>query len=193
MSLSAELWWERRRLWLPAALFALVGALLLLVYQLVLAGRLGLQAGAIAARQKELEELTQQRRETEALVQRARATRGAIDELYDQRLGSESARLTAVMLEVKQLARQAGLSGITAITYQDEAVKGLPLHKKSIIFAAEGSYEQLRGFINLLELSPSFVSLDEIRVEGSEGGRLQLQVRLSTMFLDPEARLGGRA
>ena len=32
------------------------------------------------------------------------------------------------------------------------------------------------------------MSLDEIRVEGGDpGGRLRLQVQLSTMFLDPEA------
>ena len=198
MSRGPQLWWERRWLWLPAALFVLVGLLMLLGYELALAGRLGLQAGAITSRQEELEELQKRRRETEALVERARTTRSAIDELYGQRLGSEAARLTAVMLEVKQLARKAGLSGIEAINYADEAVKDLPLNKKSITFSAQGSYAQLRGFINLLELSPSFMSLDEIRVQGEEGGRLRLQVRLSTMFLEedarpPAVRQGGRA
>src|SRR6185369_3250444 len=106
-----------------------------------------------------------------------------IDELYDKRLGSEAARLTAVMLEVKHLASQAGLSGIEAMNYGDEEVRELPLIKKSITFSATGSYAQLRAFINLLELSPSCMSLDEIRVEGGEAGsRLHLQVRLSTMF-----------
>lgn len=189
MSLTPQVWWERRWLWLPAALFVLVGLAFLLAYQLLIAGRLGLQAGAIESRQTELEEIAEQRRETEALVARARTTRGAIDELYDERLGSEAVRLTAVMLEVKQLARKAGLSGIEAISYDDDAVIELPLTKKSITFGAQGSYEQLRGFINLLELSPSFLSLDEIRVQGEDGGRLRLQVRLSTMFLDPDERL----
>lgn len=187
----AQLWWERRWLWLPAAIFVLVGLALLLGYELALAGRLGLQAGAISSRQEELEEIAKRRRETDALVQRARTTRHAIDELYDERLGSEAVRLTAVMIEVKQLARTAGLSGIEAISYDDETVRELPLTKKSITFSAEGSYEELRGFINLLELSPSFLSLDEIRVHGEEGGRLRLQVRLSTMFLDPDERPAG--
>lgn len=188
MSRGFALWWERRWVWLPAAVFVLLGVALLAGYELAVVGRLGLQAGALESRQKELDETTAKRRQTEALVQRARATRAAIDELYDKRLGSEAARLTAVMLEVKHLASQAGLSGIEAITYGDEEVRELPLIKKSITFAATGSYEQLRAFINLLELSPSFMSLDEIRVEGGEAGsRLHLQVRLSTMFLDPEA------
>ena len=192
MSRGPALWWERRWVWLPAALFVLVGVALLLGFELAFAGRLGLQAGALESRRRELEEVSARRREAEALVQRARSTRAAIDELYDERLGSEAARLTAVMLEVKHLAQQAGLSGIEAINYGDEVVTGMPLVKKSITFSAGGSYEQLRAFINLLELSPSFMSLDEIRVaEGDPGGRLRLQVRLSTMFLDEDAPLPG--
>ncbi|HEV8240266.1 MAG TPA: hypothetical protein VGS57_12930 [Thermoanaerobaculia bacterium] len=188
MSRGFALWWERRWVWLPAAIFVALGIGLLAGYQLAVAGRLGLQAGALDSRKKELDETSARRRETEALVQRARTTRAAIDELYDKRLGSEAARLTAVMLEVKHLARQAGLYGIEAINYGDEEVRELPLIKKSITFSAAGSYAQLRAFINLLELSPSFMSLDEIRVQGGDpGGRLRLQVRLSTMFLDPEA------
>ena len=191
MSRGFALWWERRWVWLPAAIFVAAGVGLLAGYELAVAGRLGLQAGALESRRKELEETSARRRETEALVQRARSTRAAIDELYDKRLGSEAARLTAVMLEVKHLAGQAGLSGIEAINYGDEEVHDLPLVKKSITFGAGGSYAQLRAFINLLELSPSFMSLDEIRVEGGDpGGRLRLQVRLSTMFLDPDATDG---
>ena len=187
MSRGFTLWWERRWVWLPAAIFVLVGSGLLAVYELAFAGRLSVQAGALESRRRELDELSARRRETEALVQQARSTRIAIDELYDKRLGSEAERLTAVMLEVKHLAQQAGLAGLEAINYGDQQVPELPLLRKSITFNAVGSYGQLRAFINLLELSPSFLSLDEIRVAGGEPGtRLRLQVRLSTMFLDTE-------
>jgi Tfp pilus assembly protein PilO len=186
VSQGLALWWQRRRIWLPAASLVLLGLVLLAGYELVLAGRLGLQSGALASRRQELDDLTGQRRETEALVATGRSTRAAIAELYDKRLGSEASRLTAVMLEVKHLTRQAGLSGMEAITYHDEPVQGLPLLKKSITFSLQGSYDQLRAFIDLLELSPSFLSLDEIRVHGGDAndqGRLRLQVRLSTLFL----------
>ncbi len=193
MSRGFALWWERRWVWLPAAVFVLLGIGLIAGYELAVAGRLGLQVGALETRRRELEEVTAQRRETAALLLRARSTRAAIDELYDKRLGSQAERLTAVMLEVKKLARQAGLSGIDAISYGDEALQGLPLIKKSITFSAAGDYEQLRAFVNLLELSPSFMSLDEIRVHGGgdrdRGGPLRMQVRLSTMFLASEAGL----
>jgi Tfp pilus assembly protein PilO len=182
---NAGLWWERRRIWLPAALFVLAGVVLLAGYELVLAGRLGLQAGTLASRRDQLEELSRRRRDSEALVNLGRSTRAAIDELYDRRLGTERSRLTAVMLEVKHLARQAGLSGMEAINYADQPVEGLPLLRKSITFSLRGSYQQLRTFIDLLELSPSFLSLDEIRVQGGESGVLGLTVRLSTLFVVP--------
>ena len=119
-------------------------------------------------------------------MQRAHSTRAAIDDLYDQRLGSEAARLTAVMLEAKQPGAAGGAHRHRGDQLRRRAVAELPLLKKSITFSAVGSYPQLRGFINLLELSPSFLSLDEIRVSGGDPGRLRLQVRLSTMFVEPD-------
>jgi Tfp pilus assembly protein PilO len=185
---GAELWWERRRLWLPAAVFALVGVVLLVVYQVVLADRLGLQASAVEERERTLAAVTAQREESEELLRRARSTRLALDALYGDSLGTQSRRLTAVIAQVKALARQAGLSGVEAIAYRDDAVEGLPLLRKSIDFSARGGYEELRRFINLLEVADAFITLEEIRVQGDTGGsQLQLRVSLSTLFATAEA------
>jgi Tfp pilus assembly protein PilO len=193
VSRIANLWWERRRLWLPAAIFVAVGLALLLGYQLVLADRLGLQSGALAARRAELDDLSRRRRAAEAMLEQATGTRAAVEHLYADRLGSEASRLTAVMLEVKHLARRAGLAGMEAISYGTDPVPGLPLVRKSITFSAEGTYAQLRSFVDLLEQTPSFLSLDEIRVEDeAQGGQLRLQVRLSTLFVNRDES-GGQA
>ena len=183
-------WWQRRRVWLPAAILLAVDLALLGGYELALAGKMGLQVGAVESRRQELATLRGRRQERERLVEQARATRGAVDRLYKERLGTQASRLTAVMLEVKRLARQAGLGGLEAINYGDDPVQGLPLDKKTIVFHASGSYEQLRAFINLLELSPSFLTLEEIRVQEDAGSqRLLLQIRLSTLFyMPPEER-----
>lgn len=187
-----SLWWERRRLWLPAASFALLGALLLVGYQVALADRLGLQARAVEDRERALAELMAQRQETELLLRRATATRLALDSLYGDRLGTQARRLTVVLAGVKELARQAGLSGIEAIAYRDEEVEDAPLVRKSIDFRATGGYEQLRRFVNLLEVTDDFLTLEEIRVHGDPGGgRLQLQIRLSTLFATSEVEPGG--
>jgi Tfp pilus assembly protein PilO len=92
------------------------------------------------------------------------------------------------MLQVRQLARPAGLTGVRAFDYGDLLVEDLPLRRKSIGFAAVGSYEQLRSFINLLELADTFLTLEEIRVQdSSQTGELGLQIRLSTLFVEEEA------
>jgi Tfp pilus assembly protein PilO len=186
MSQGAALWWERRRLWLPAAIFALVALLLLVVYQVVLAGRLGLQAGFVEDRERMLAELAEERRERETLLRRARSSRLALDALYGERLGSQARRLTATIAQVKALSRQAGLAGMEAISYSDVPVQGLDLTQKQITFQASGSYEQLRQFINFLEVTEAFLTLEEIRVQGDSGsGALRFQVRLSTLFAAP--------
>jgi Tfp pilus assembly protein PilO len=188
MRRTAELWWERRRLWLPGAVLVVLAVAALVGYRVALAGRVGLEAGEVRERREELAELSARRRASEGLLQQARANRSAIDGLYAERLGSQSRRLTAVMLQVKQLARQAGLTGVQAIDYGDQLVEELPLRHKSIGFAATGTYEQLRSFINLLELSETFLTLEEIRVQDTEQtGRLALQIRLSTLFAEEDA------
>jgi Tfp pilus assembly protein PilO len=182
-----DLWWERRRLWLPAAVFTAVAVLLLVGYRVALAGRLGLQASAVEQRQGTLAEVSARRQEAEALVRGARSTRLALDALYGDRLGTQARRLTAVIAEVKALARQAGLTGVEAISYQDREVAEVPLLQKQIVFQAVGGYDELRRFINLLEVADTFLTLEEIRVQGDAGGQmLRLQVRLSTLFATPE-------
>jgi Tfp pilus assembly protein PilO len=185
VSRVAELWWRRRRLWLPGAVLTLLALLALLGYRLALAGRVGLRAGEVSARREVLAEVSAKRRAAEDLLQRAQANRAALDGMYEGRLGSQARRLTAVMLQVKQLARQAGLVGVQAIDYGDQLIEGLPLRRKSIGFSAQGSYEQLRSFINLLELSDSFLTLEEVRVQDpSQTGTLSLQIRLFTLFVE---------
>jgi Tfp pilus assembly protein PilO len=191
MSGRGELWWQRRRLWLPGAVLLALAVAALVGYRVALAGRVGLQAGAVSDRREELAELSARRREAEDLLRRARANRTAIDALYENRLGAESRRLTAVMLQVKQLARQAGLTGVQAIDYGDQDVEDLRLRRKSIGFAAEGTYEQLRSFINLLELAESFLTLEEVRVQdAAQSGFLTLQIRLSTLFVEEQEGRG---
>ena len=185
MSRVAELWWRRRRLWLPGAVLTLLALLALLGYRLALAGRVGLRAGEVSERREVLAEVSARRRAAEDLLRRAQANRAALDGMYEERLGSQSRRLTAVMLQVKRLARQAGLVGVQAIDYGDQLVEELPLRRKSIGFTAQGTYEQLRSFINLLELSDSFLTLEEIRVQDpTQTGNLTLQIRLSTLFVE---------
>ncbi len=54
------------------------------------------------------------------------------------------------------------------------------------MFNVEGSYANLRMFLHLLELSPSFVSVDEIKLREWTGRGISVSLRLSTFFADAE-------
>jgi hypothetical protein len=56
----------------------------------------------------------------------------------------------------------------------------------TIVFVAQGTYQQLRHLINRLELSNQFVIIDAITLgSGSSPDNLTLSVRLKTLFREP--------
>ena len=170
-----------------ALLFLLLGVGLLVAYRATVGVRVGDRQAAVEQHQGELDGLHTERTRLEAALARARKTAGDIGDLEKVRLGTQSTRLTATMARVKQLARDAGLDGVDAISYVDHPVEGFDLLQKSIVFSAQGSYAELRRFINLLELSDSFLTLDKIRVSGDDGDhQLRLELQLSTLFEQPQ-------
>ena len=60
------------------------------------------------------------------------------------------------------------------------------LIKRTITFGVDGDYRQLRKFINFLELSHSFLILEEIGLRGDEQPTptLRISLRLSTLFAE---------
>lgn len=126
-------------------------------------------------------------RETSLLAEREKLWIAATENrtrtraLYEERFSTESARLTAAMREVKELATRAGLEP-RAISYPEESLEDFGLLRRSFVFNVEGSYAELRTFLHLLELSPSFVSVDSIQVRDRSGGALGIALRLSTLF-----------
>ena len=170
-------WWR----WaLPAALFV-VNVGVLGFYQLRYAGQVGEMQGLIDAETAELHRVEAQRRALSGLVERARSGREGIEALYTEYFSTESARLTATIREVKDLAAKAGLQRAESISYPDEDVEDYGLLKRSLVFSVQGSYAQLRQFVNLLELSESFVVLEQINVSGVSPN-LNVSLRISTLF-----------
>jgi hypothetical protein len=184
VSRRAELWLQRSRVWGPAAAFLLLNLVLLFAYRLVVTVRVGAQEDALVAAEQQLAEAQERRRELVSAVAAARRTDEEIEHMRGERFGTQAERLTLTMLRVKELARQAGLRGMESIAYGDEPLEDVGLVEKSITFNVSGSYQQLREFINLLELSDLFLALEEIRVSDEADGRLRVSLRLSTLYVD---------
>ncbi|MNC88484.1 hypothetical protein D3C83_43010 [compost metagenome] len=63
--------------------------------------------------------------------------------------------------------------------------------RKSFVFGVAGSWADLRTFLHLLELTPTFLTIDQIAVDDG-ARRLSVRLRLSTYFAAGGAPAGGR-
>lgn len=121
--------------------------------------------------------------ERERLWITATENRDRVEQLRRDVFSSERRRLTAMVREVKDLATRAGLAP-TSIRYPEEVFSDFGLTRRSVDFSVEGSYGDLRTFLHLLELTPSFVTVDDLGVSERNAGRLGISLRLSTLFVE---------
>lgn len=179
-----EIWRLRLWVWLPALLFFLANAIAFVVY-LGFADRVAALEQALEQREQQLEPKAGKRQQLERLIQRSQRNEQEIRRLYDESFSTRSARLTRVHAEFRQLARTAGLDP-RSITYDEEEIEEYGLVKRTFSFSVAGTYLELRKFINLLELSGSFLTLEEVTLAGEEteegGNELRMRLAISTLF-----------
>ncbi len=101
-------------------------------------------------------------------------------------------RLTRILAEVRELATRSGLEP-TNVNYGKEELEDHGLLRRSIEFSVEGTYLEFRRFVNLLELSDSFLVLERVGLRGGEEGGPELRIALgvSTLFTSPEGEPDG--
>lgn len=184
MKNPSEIWRQRLWIWVPALVFFLANATAFTVYRFGFADRVQSLEEDLDREQKELAPLAARRQELERLLARSRRNQQEIARLYSESFATRSQRLTGITAEVKSLARKAGLDPQT-LSYPEQAIEEYGLVKRSFAFPVEGTYLELRRFINLLELSSSFLTLEEIQLSGGgeeDGAELRMTLRLSTLF-----------
>ncbi len=188
-----ELWRDRWRTWVPALAFFLLNLGALAIYQFVYAGRVDQLAGRVEKLRANLHGLAAQRGELEAKAELVEGNRARIAELYRDRFSTERERLTKTLAEFKALATRAGLRPET-ISYPEQDLAQFGLVKKSIVFGVSGDYASLRQLLHLLDLSPTFFTLEEVRLNGAQGGQgLDMALRMSTLFVNENASSAGPA
>lgn len=185
MTARGHIWRRHLALWLPALAFFVLNLAFFSAYRLVYSGRVEGLRGTVEERQDRLETLEEEARELTALVATARDSRVRLESLYTDRFSTQRARFTAVTSEIRELARRAGLEP-AAMSYPTEEVEQYGLVKRYFSFGVTGTYVDLRQFINLLELTPSFVVLEQVTLSGDEGSQLNIRLNLSTLFVEEE-------
>jgi Tfp pilus assembly protein PilO len=178
---AGEIWRQRLWIWVPALLFFLANAAFA-VYELGYAGRIDSLNDTLSTQQAQIRDLGNKRKQMETMIARVRSNEAQVQQLYTDRLSTRRLRVTSITDEVKKLAREAGLAP-KSISYPEEEIQEYNLIRRSFNFSVQGTYAGLRKFVNLLEASHSFLSVDEATVaSSSEGPELRIDLSLSTLF-----------
>lgn len=182
MRFRGEIWRQRLWIWVPALLFFLANVVAFAVYTVGYGGRLDALDDTLASQEQTLKTLKDGQREAQVMLARVRTNEQQVEQLYAERLSTRSRRLTGVTAEVQAMARKAGLVP-RMFTYPERDIEEFGLTQRSFIFNVQGTYTELRRFINLVEVSRSFLSIDEVRVGGNEEtAELDISLKISTLF-----------
>lgn len=155
--------------------------------------------------QSRLSDLDTRLEDAQRRLQEAQRTRGAAEQqlasydkvradlqnLYDERWSTQSRRFTLLFEEVKRLATASKFDPRSFSFSRTESTQtvsketGIGSNTVSVSFTVQGTYEQVRRLINLLELSDQFIIIDGLSLAGSDDKSLSMSIRLKTLFRDP--------
>ncbi|MEE8523137.1 MAG: hypothetical protein V3T72_04330 [Thermoanaerobaculia bacterium] len=175
-----EAW--RRTIWLwslPLA-FCVLDLLVFGFYHSFYAGEVERLDALYHQGEEELAALEAESQQIEDFLVRIDNQQDDIRALYEDYFQTQPERFLEAILEVRRLASEAGLKPTSFSYPQDEAGS---LIQRRIQFAVQGTYQQLRTFINFLELTDQFLALDSVSLSETGGtDTLGIQLRLSTVF-----------
>lgn len=190
MKSPERVWREKAWIWAPVLIFFLVNLVAFGIYRLGYANRVGALEERLAADRSELAKLVERERTVALGVERARASRTGIRQLYQDRFSTRKRRLTLIIAEVQELAKKAGLDP-KDITYPEERIDDFGLVRRAFNFSVGGTYGALRRFFDLLETSNSFVTIEGVDLVAADaaeaGAELRMDLKLSTLFALDEA------
>ena len=192
MSRTRALFGHRFWVWAAPLAVVVLGILGIVLYQAAFAGNAQVLRRSLDRQASLLEELRAQRQTVERFLETTRAQGDATNILYLDHLATEAERFTKVLREVRQLAARSRLDP-TSFVYPENAVEEHGLMERGINFTVEGTYDQLRTFINLLEITDQFIILESVALTGGANERnptLKIRLGLQTYFVESPQLIG---
>lgn len=192
------IWREKRILLIVLGLLLLANTIFFFTYRVQYVSRLQ----DLDARQEQaaarLDQARHARITSEQQLAAYQKVQSDLQVLYNERWSTAVQRLTALIDEVRRLAAASHLEppsySFTAGETKNSSIvsntKGsIGTTTVEIAFSVQGTYEQVRRLINMLELSDQFVIIDGISLVSSPtttaGDKsLMLNIRLKTLFRD---------
>lgn len=182
----SEIWRRRSWIWWVPLLFVLANVGALLFYRSAYAGKLDVLADRFEDQAEVLDAFRIERSKLEGFLGQVESQKAGTRTLFRDHFATQEERFTEMLREIRTLARRAGLDP-SSFAYDAADVKGMDLQRFSVNFSVKGTYDQLRTFINFLELTDQFLALERISLGGGVGDRdvqLDISVEVSTFFAD---------
>ena len=193
------IWREKRTLLIVLALLLVANAVFFLTYRVQYENRLQDLEARVDQSEQQLAQAHRVRVDAEQQVASYRKVQNDLQTLYNERWSTEGQRLTALINEVKRLAVASQLTpkayNFSKTEQQAAGSSGTASARRgsigttavTITFSVQGTYQQLRRMINLLELSDQFVIIDSLGLGagGATDATLTMNLRLKTLFRDP--------
>jgi hypothetical protein len=193
--MKSQIWRERRVLLIILGILLAANTIFFFTYRVQYEQRLRALDERLAKSESELASARGARIAAEQQVASYAKIQKDVEEIYNSRWATREERLTRLITEVKRLTVASNLVPKTINFTQAEAgqrgsstrAQGLNATEVGMAFAVEGSYQQVRRLINLLELSEQFVIVQEIGLTSDTNSESGLNVNLLVKTLFREA------
>ena len=185
------IWREKQLLLIVLAVLLLANTVFFFTYRVQYVSRLEDLDARQAQVQASLEQAHRARLTAEQQLAAFKKVQNDLQVLYNERWSTPMQRLTALIDEVKKLAAASHLEPpsyqFTNTENKTESKGSIGTNTVGISFTVQGTYEQVRRLINLLEFSDQFVIIDGISLAstGTAADKtLTLNIKLKTLFRD---------
>ena len=186
------IWREKKVLLIVLGVLLAANAVYFLTYGVQYQSRLDSLDERLEAAEQRLEKGRAGRLAAEQMLEGYRKVERDIGVVFDDYWSTEEKRLTMMIAEVKRLAVASSLvpASITfdkTVTTSDSSRarhQTLGATEVGMSFTVQGTYEQVRRLVNLLELSQQFVIIDRITLGAADANILTLNLHVKTLFRD---------
>jgi hypothetical protein len=189
------IWREKRILLIILALVLAANTMFFFTYRVQYQSRLDTLDERLAQVEADLEQVRTARTRAEQTLTSYRRVENDVLEVFNEHWSTQPERFTKLFGEVTRLAMASSLVPSSYSFKRGEAKRisaGGPRQKLGanevgISFGVEGTYDQVRRLINLLELSRQFVIIERISLSATEAQVLKLNLQLKTIFRDEQS------
>lgn len=198
------IWREKKVLLIVLAILLAANTVFFFTYRVQYESRLAALDARMDSAKAQLEEARRARVAAEQQVAAYRKIERDVQDIIGNRWATQGERLTSLITEIKRLAAKSTLVPPSYSFDQGEARSvstgsGSGSNQKigakevGISFTVEGTYQQIRRLINMLELSHQFVIIDQVGLSTTSGETLTMNIHVKTLFHDPSDAAPRRA